>query len=153
MPDTEIDPVSDLEVGRFWRELVRAWAAGSGLGCVADRDGGSLSVAFELPDTDQPVTARFMATAELLVAFMTDGHVLKPDQLAVAAAASNAWNTEQLIPMLSVWDVRGPSPCLAGVCVLPLSCRMSQRDFAALGVTWADHARQMFTRCHRVFGL
>ncbi|MHA6762208.1 hypothetical protein [Streptacidiphilus sp. PAMC 29251] len=140
-----------LELGSHWRPLVTDWAARSHY--RSTEDAASVSLDFDLTGSDRRVTLRFMTTTSLLVAFMTDGHTLRPDQLALAAAASNAWNTEQLVPMLSVWDVRGPNPCLAGVCVLPLTCRMTRQEFGVLAEKWADHARQMFTRCHRVFQL
>ncbi|MEU0781870.1 hypothetical protein ABZ341_09810 [Streptomyces sp. NPDC006173] len=140
-----------LEIGTHWRQLTRNWVAGRKFHTVADPD--SVSMRFDLSETGRMVTVRFMTTKRLLVAFATDGHYLRQDQLAVAAAASNAWNTEQLNPMLSVWDVRGPRPCLAGVCDLPLTCRMTQADFDALANDWVERARQMFTRCHQVFAL
>ncbi|MFF0185519.1 hypothetical protein [Streptomyces sp. NPDC005244] len=140
-----------LEIGTHWRQLVRNWVAGRNYHTTADPD--SVSMGFDLSETGRTVTVRFMTTKRLLVAFATDGHCLRQDQLAVAAAASNAWNTEQLNPMLSVWDVRGPRPCLAGVCDLPLTCRMTQADFDALANDWVERARQMFTRCHQVFAL
>ncbi|MEW2162584.1 hypothetical protein AB0912_06240 [Streptomyces sp. NPDC007084] len=140
-----------LEIGAHWRELVRTWAAGRNVPALTDPD--SVSLRFDLVETGRTVTVRFMTTKRLLVAFATDGNALRQDQLAVAAAASNAWNTEQLNPMLSVWDVRGPRPCLAGVCDLPLSCRMTPADFDALANDWVERARQMFTRCHQVFAL
>ncbi len=140
------------EVGTHWRQLVENWA-GHSRARAATSDATSVTLEFAVPETGRVVTIRFMTTRELLVAFMTDGHVLREDQLALAAAAANAWNTEQLIPMLSVWDVRGPHPCLAGVCVLPLTSRMTPRDFDRLASDWAERARQMFTRCQEVFGL
>lgn len=130
---------------------MRNWGAGRNLHIVTDTD--SVSLQFDLEDTGRMLTVRFMTTKRLLVAFVTDGNYLRHDQLAVAAAASNAWNTEQLNPMLSVWDVRGPRPCLAGVCDLPLTCRVTQADFDALASDWVERARQMFTRCHEVFQL
>lgn len=139
------------EIGTYWRQLVRNWGAGRNLHIVTDTD--SVSLQFDLEDTGRMLTVRFMTTKRLLVAFVTDGNYLRHDQLAVAAAASNAWNTEQLNPMLSVWDVRGPRPCLAGVCDLPLTCRVTQADFDALASDWVERARQMFTRCHEVFQL
>lgn len=152
MADSEaVSAPTVLELGTHWRPLVKAWAFRNHY--RSEEDETSVSLDFDLPGSDLPVTVRFMTTTGLLVAFMTDGHILEPDQLALAAAASNAWNTEQLIPMLSVWDVRGPRPCLAGVCSLPLTCGMTQHEFGALAGKWADHARQMFTRCHRVFQL
>ncbi|MFF3614356.1 hypothetical protein [Streptomyces sp. NPDC002580] len=140
-----------LEIGVHWRRLVQNWVAGRNY--RAESDTVSVSMRFDLEETGRMVTVRFMTTKRLLVAFATDGHYLRRDQLAVAAAASNAWNTEQLHPMLSVWDVRGPRPCLAGVCDLPLTCRMTQTDFDALASDWVQRARQMFTRCHQVFEL
>ncbi|MFF3579744.1 hypothetical protein [Streptomyces mirabilis] len=140
-----------LEVGAHWRRLVQSWVARRNY--HTETDTVSVSLQFDLKATGRMVTVRFMTTKRLLVAFATDGHYLRQDQLAVAAAASNAWNTEQLNPMLSVWDVRGPRPCLAGVCDLPLTCRMTQTDFDALASDWVERARQMFTRCHQVFKL
>ncbi|MFI7402921.1 hypothetical protein ACIBW9_21035 [Streptomyces sp. NPDC049541] len=140
-----------LEIGTHWRQLVRNWGDGRNYRAAADTD--SVSLQFDLEETGRMLTVRFMTTKRLLVAFITDGHSLRHDQLAVAAAASNAWNTEQLNPMLSVWDVRGPRPCLAGVCDLPLSCRVTQADFDALASDWVERARQMFLRCHEVFKL
>lgn len=140
-----------LEIGTHWRQLVQKWGAGRNYRAVADTD--SVSLQFDLEETGRVLTVRFMTTKRLLVAFVTDGQFLRHDQLAVAAAASNAWNTEQLNPMLSVWDVRGPRPCLAGVCNLPLTCRVTQEDFDALAGDWMERARQMFTRCHQVFKL
>ncbi|MFD5631053.1 MULTISPECIES: hypothetical protein [unclassified Streptomyces] len=140
-----------LEIGTHWRRMVQSWVAGRNYHTMTDTV--SVSMQFDLQETGRMVTVRFMTTKRLLVAFATDGHYLRQDQLAVAAAASNAWNTEQLNPMLSVWDVRGPRPCLAGVCDLPLTCRMTQTDFDALASDWVERARQMFTRCHQVFKL
>ncbi|MEU5438045.1 hypothetical protein AB0G73_32395 [Streptomyces sp. NPDC020719] len=139
------------ELGFRWRTLVHRWAAGRSFHC--EEDTVSLSLRFDLTESGKSVTVRFMTTKRLLVAFMTDGRFLRGDQLATAAAAANAWNTEQLVPMLSVWDVRGPRPCIAGVCTLPLSCRMNQQEFDALASDWVEQARQMFTRCHQVFKL
>ncbi|MFF5365043.1 hypothetical protein ACFY4I_37535 [Streptomyces scabiei] len=139
------------DLGTHWRQLVQNWVARRNYHTVHDTV--SVSLRFDLQETGRIVTVRFMTTKRLLVAFATDGHFLRQDQLAIAAAASNAWNTEQLIPMLSVWDVRGPRPCLAGVCDLPLTCRITQADFDALAHDWVDRARQMFSRCHQVFKL
>lgn len=140
-----------FEIGAHWRLLVQNWVARRNYHTVTDTV--SVSLRFGLQETGRTVTVRFMTTKRLLVAFATDGNYLRHDQLAIAAAASNAWNTEQLNPMLSVWDVRGPRPCLAGVCDLPLTCRITQADFDALAGDWVDRARQMFLRCHQVFKL
>ncbi|KPH97490.1 hypothetical protein OK074_6518 [Actinobacteria bacterium OK074] len=146
-------PGRDREIGTQWRQLVRNWGAQGNHPTESDEDSDSVSLRIDLRETGRLVTVRFMTTKRLLVAFFTDGHYLRPDQLAIAAAASNAWNTEQLNPMLSVWDVRGPRPCLAGVCDLPLTCRITQADFNSLADDWVERARQMFTRCHQVFEL
>ncbi|PKT70063.1 hypothetical protein CW362_26525 [Streptomyces populi] len=140
-----------LEIGTHWRQLVQNWVTRRNFHTATDTV--SVSMRFDLEETGRMVTVRFMTTKRLLVAFATDGNFLRKDQLALAAAASNAWNTEQLRPMLSVWDVRGPRPCLAGVCDLPLTCRMTQTDFDALASDWVEQARQMFARCHQVFEL
>ncbi|MBE4738993.1 MULTISPECIES: hypothetical protein [Streptomyces] len=139
------------DLGTHWRQLVQNWVARRNYHTVHDTV--SVSLQFDLREAGRVVTLRFMTTKRLLVAFATDGNFLRQDQLAIAAAASNAWNTEQLNPMLSVWDVRGPRPCLAGVCDLPLTCRITQADFDALANDWVERARQMFSRCHQVFKL
>ncbi|WRZ48826.1 hypothetical protein OG622_18420 [Streptomyces sp. NBC_01314] len=140
-----------LDLGTHWRQLVQNWVARRNYHTVHDTV--SVSLRFDLHEAGRTVTVRFMTTKKLLVAFATDGKFLRQDQIAIAAAASNAWNTEQLNPMLSVWDVRGPRPCLAGVCDLPLTCRITQADFDVLANDWVDRARQMFSRCHQVFKL
>lgn len=141
----------ELEVKSHWRALVEGWMARAGHRPAKDAD--SVSMEFGLPEADRAVTVRFMTTTRLLVAFMTDGRFLRPDQLALAAAAANAWNTEQLVPMLSVWDVRGPNPCLAGTCSLPLQCRVTRSGFDELANDWSKRSGQMFLRCHQVFKL
>jgi hypothetical protein len=152
VPEPEaVPPGAELDLGTHWRWLVGDWVARNELRSRADGD--AVSVEFDIPGAERVLTVRFTNTRRLLVAFMTDDRFLRPDQLAVGAAAANAWNTEQLIPMLSVWDVRGPRPCLAGVCSLPLSCRMTRTDFAVLATDWTERSRQMFARCREVFGL
>jgi hypothetical protein len=151
VPEADADPGGALDLAAHWRSLVGDWVARGELRSRAD--GAAVSVEFEVPKAERVVTVRFMTTSRLLVAFMTDDRILRADQLAVAAAAANAWNTEQLVPMLSVWDVRGPRPCLAGVCSLPLGCRMTQPAFSALAADWTERARQMFVRCREVFDL
>lgn len=150
-PEASIPPGRDHDIGSSWRQLVHNWGARRNYHVESDID--SVSLQFDLEASGRMLTVRFMTTKRLLVAFVTDGNSLRKDQLAIAAAASNAWNTEQLNPMLSVWDVRGPRPCLAGVCDLPLTCRISQADFDVLASDWVERARQMFTRCHQVFQL
>ncbi|MFI0444545.1 hypothetical protein [Actinomadura sp. 6N118] len=140
-----------LEVGAHWQWMVENWATRNNLRATTETS--SISLEIDLQKADRVVTMRFTTASGLLVAFITDGRSLQGDQLALAAAAANAWNTEQLIPMLSVWDVRGPRPFLAGVCVLPLTSQMSQPVFDDLADHWLAQVRQMFTRCHQVFKL
>ena len=151
MPSYEAPPAEAVELGGNWRRLVEGWIAQRGLRTASDTS--TVSVDFDVPEAQRTVTVRFVATKTLLVAFMTDGRFLRPDQLALAAAAANAWNIEQLTPMLSVWDVRGPQPCLAGTCTLPLRCRLTATDFHAQAGDWLDQAGHMFTKCHQVFEL
>ncbi|MCF2532640.1 hypothetical protein [Yinghuangia soli] len=132
-----------------WRPMLDRWANRKSY--MATVETSSITLEFDIPKTDRMLITRFTTTKSLLVVFMTNGRTLKPDQLAVAAAAANAWNTEQLVPMLSVWDVRGPHPCIAGVCVLPLSCRLTQPDFDVLADEWVEHGRAMFARCRELF--
>ncbi|MFI6939581.1 hypothetical protein ACIBI4_09930 [Streptomyces sp. NPDC050418] len=150
-PRVRVDDGRELDLSTHWRKLVRLWCEKLGAEVTGDEE--ALSLDLDLPGSDRALTLRFTTTRRLLVAFMTDGRRLRADQLAVAAAAANAWNTEQLFPMLSVWDVRGPDPCIAGVCHLPLVGRMTPADFASTADDWTDQARQMFLRCHQVFRL
>lgn len=138
-------------LGAEWRVLLARWASRNQLRTTDDTV--SVTLEFDIPSTDRLLTVRFMTTSSLLVAFMTNGRTLRPEQLATAAAAANAWNTEQLVPMLSVWDVRGPHPCIAGTCTLPLAARLTQPDFDAMASRWVEHGRVMFTRCQELFRL
>ncbi len=151
MQGFEATTADAVELTSAWRHLAESWVAQRGL--RGGSDDTTVSVDFEVPEAERIVTVRFIATKTLLVAFMTDGRFLRPDQLALAAAAANAWNIEQLTPMLSVWDVRGPQPCLAGTATLPLRCRLTPAGFAAQAGDWIDQAGHMFTKCHQVFGL
>jgi hypothetical protein len=146
-------------LGSHWEELARGWAAhgpanGGARGAV--RDGASRALAIDIPGQggqDSAVTVRLTATARLLVAFMTNGRPLAPGQLATAAAAASAWNTKHLVPMLSLWDVGGRQPCLAGVCSLPLVCRVTPAEFGDLADEWVAGATRMFGWCRREFAL
>ncbi|WTW94899.1 hypothetical protein OG216_16615 [Streptomycetaceae bacterium NBC_01309] len=151
MPDVEHSRPQVHMLGSDWRVLLDRWAVRHQLRTSADTV--SVTLEFDIPSTERLLTVRFMTTSSLLVAFMTNGRTLRHDQLATAAAAANAWNTEQLVPMLSVWDVRGPHPCIAGTCTVPLTCRLTQPDFDALATRWVEHGRVMFTRCQELFRL
>lgn len=142
-----------LEIGAHWRDLVLGWTQRTGLSPEDQRS--AISVRVDQPATGRELTMRFTTTSStrLFVSFMSDGRSLRRDELAVAAAAANAWNTEQLVPMLSVWDVRGPQPCLAGVCVLPLGSRLTRAEFESLADDWRRRATLMFARCHEAFNL
>ncbi|MFC4501672.1 MULTISPECIES: hypothetical protein [Streptomyces] len=133
-----------------WNGLVNRWATGIGVPAHDAATHITLSVS-RRPAADR-LQVHLTTSRRFLVAFMTTGRGLAPGELARAAAA-NAWNIEQLIPTLSVWNVRGDRPHLGGVCTLPLSCRMTQPDFDATASGWVDQAATMFTRCREVFSL
>ncbi|MGP3966952.1 hypothetical protein [Streptomyces sp. 6N223] len=135
-----------------WQELARGWAAGGRAGGTV-RDAAPQALAIDIPGSDIAVTVRLTATTRLLVAFMTNGRLLAPDQLATAAAAASAWNTKHLVPMLSLWDVGGRQPCIAGICSLPLVCRVTPGEFGALADEWVAGAHRMFGWCRGEFAL
>jgi hypothetical protein len=135
-------------IDAHWRDLIIGWAAGRGLPVSSDTSSISLE-----GGPAAPVDALFTTSSRYLVAYLTNGRVLEPGELARAAAIANAWNIEQLVPMLSVWNVRGTRPHLAGVCNLPLASRLSRPEFDAVASLWIDRAEKMFARCHEVFGL
>ncbi|WP_217554402.1 hypothetical protein [Streptomyces sp. GbtcB6] len=135
-----------------WNRLVKRWAAGTGLAVHDEATHVSLSVA-RRPAVAEDLHVYLTTSSRFLVAFITNGRTLGPGELARAAAAANAWNIEQLMPTLSVWNVRGRQPHLAGVCTLPLLCRMTQPDFDDTASSWVDQASTMFARCREVFRL
>ncbi|WP_251092220.1 hypothetical protein [Streptomyces sp. Caat 7-52] len=91
---------------------------------------------------------------ELLLVLVTDDRYLPEDRIALAAAAANAWNVDRLAPMLAVCNLGGGQPpYLSGIRTLPLVCALSQQAFDALADRWLDEARDLFTWCHREFGL
>jgi hypothetical protein len=144
-------PGAQFDVAVHWRMLVAEWAERRQT--RAEAGGDSISLEVGATETGRGVTVRFTTTSRLLVAFMTDSRILRGGELATAAAAANAWNVEQLVPMLSVWEARGPEPRLAGVSVLPLVCTIRRDDFDALVTSWVERAHHMFLRCHQLFGL
>lgn len=135
-----------------WNRLANRWASGSGMAVRDESTHMTLSVT-RTPAGPDDLEVHLTTSRRFLVAFMTNGRSLAPGELARGAAAANAWNTEQLTPTLSVWNVRGARPHLGGVCTLPLSCRMSQQDFDAIASGWVDQAVTMFARCREVFRL
>ncbi|MFI7498164.1 hypothetical protein ACIBVL_06530 [Streptomyces sp. NPDC049687] len=135
-----------------WNGLVNRWATGIGAPVHDASTHITLSVPPRPAGADH-LQVHLTTSRRFLVAFMTTGRSLAPGELARAAAAANAWNIQQLIPTLSVWNVRGSEPHLGGVCTLPLSCRMTQRDFDATASGWVDQAATMFARCREVFSL
>lgn len=146
----------DAEHPRFapeshWRRLVTEWAEQQCLEAQFRDSSISLDVATGRDGT--LTTVQFTVSSRLLVAFLTNGRTLSPGELAKAAAVANTWNTRELVPMLSVWNVRNEQPHLAGVCNLPLAYRISQRDFDEVASSWIDQAQKMFTWCDELFGL
>ena len=135
-----------------WSRLVKQWATTAGLPVHDEDTHVSLDVTRRQAAADD-LHVHLTTSSRFLVAFITNGRTLGPGELARAAAAANAWNIEQLMPTLSVWNVRGKQPHLAGVCTLPLLCRMSQHDFDATASGWIDQATTMFARCREVFRL
>ena len=134
-----------------WRSMATGWAEQRGLRVRAEAS--SISVDIGPGTADAPLTMQFTTSSRYLVVFTTNGRTLKSDELARAAAVAHAWNTEQLVPVLSVWNLRGERPHLAGVCNLPLACRLSQPDCAAVVTSWAEQTEKMFTACQGLFGL
>jgi hypothetical protein len=134
-----------------WRSMATGWAEQRGL--RVRTEASSLSVDFGAGEPDTPLTMQFTTSSRYLVVFTTNSRNLKSDELARGAAVANAWNTEQLVPVLSVWNLRGERPHLAGVCNLPLACRLSPPDFAAVVTSWAEQAEKMFAACQGLFGL
>ncbi|MEU0060974.1 hypothetical protein [Streptomyces sp. NPDC006334] len=135
-----------------WSRLAAGWASASGMDVREEPTHMTLSMTHRPAGADE-LEVRLTTSRRFLVAFMTNGRGLAPGELARGAAAANAWNTEQLTPTLSVWNVRGTRPHLGGVCTLPLSCRLSQEDFDAVASGWIDQAVTMFARCREVFRL
>jgi hypothetical protein len=136
-----------LALASHWQELVHGWAGSQVQGAPAQ------ALTVDVPGTDNGVTVRLTATTRLLVAFMTNGRLVAPTQLATAAAAASAWNTKHLVPMLSLWDVGGQQPCIAGVASLPLVCRVTPQEFGTLADEWIAGANRMFAWCQREFAL
>lgn len=128
-----------------WRDLAYDWAIRRRPGDQVERTG--TWVRLDVPGGGTTVTVRFTTTTRLLVAFMTHGRLLSGDQLATAAAAAAAWNSKHLFPMLSLWDVRGREPRVAGVCVVPLMCRMTVGEFDVLADEWVAAGHDMFRQC------
>ncbi|WP_426567625.1 hypothetical protein [Streptomyces canus] len=152
-----MDPDRGLAATHFlldteWNRLVNRWASGIGLTVRDESTHMTLGVTRHPADAEA-LELHLTTSRRFLVAFMTNGRSLAPGELARGAAAANAWNTEQLTPTLSVWNVRGTRPHLGGVCTLPLSCRMTQGDFDAIASGWVDQAATMFARCREVFSL
>ena len=153
MPGPDLPSPDGLSLSDQWQRLVSTWAARHDLPLEADA--GSVSVRFDHPEARRKVTLVFTtARKELLLVLITDDRYLTHDQIALAAAAANAWNVERLAPMLSVCNLGGGGPAyLSGIRTLPLACALSRPTFHAMADRWLEEARELFTWCHREFRL
>ncbi|MVO88059.1 hypothetical protein GPA10_25705 [Streptomyces sp. p1417] len=150
----EAAPEEPLELRAHWRRLVNGWAARQRRPYEADAS--SVALDLELPEAERKIRLAFRTTSnDMLLVLATDDRYLKEDQLALAAAAANAWNIERLAPMLSVCDLDDTeqSPYLMGIRTLPLACWAPQNSFRAMADQWLRESRDLFTWCHRNFRL
>ncbi|GHH81199.1 hypothetical protein [Streptomyces capitiformicae] len=138
-----------VELAAHWRRLVNDWVMRQHRPYEADAS--SVGVEFELPEAERRIQLGFTTTnTEMLLVMATDDRYLKPDQLAVAAAAANAWNIERLAPVMSICNLAGEQPpYLMGFSTLPLTCRITRSAFRAMADRWLKDARSLFTWCHR----
>lgn len=133
-----------------WRLLVADWAQQHGY--RADLTGSGVSLKF--PDRPGGLSsAHFGTSKRCLVAYLMHSKVLSHHNLAQAAAVANAWNTMELVPMLSVRNLHSDQPRLVGVCTLPLTWQALQQDFNQTVSSWIHEAQRMFVWCDEKFGL
>ncbi|MBT2398188.1 hypothetical protein [Streptomyces sp. ISL-100] len=153
MPGPDIPSPDGLPLSDQWQRLVSTWVSRHDLPFEADA--GSVTVGFDHPEARRKITLAFTTTRnQLLLVLVTDDRYLAEDQLALAAAAANAWNVERLAPMLAVCGLGGARPAyLSGIRTLPLACGLSRSAFHAMADQWLDEARELFTWCHREFRL
>ncbi|MEV6397163.1 hypothetical protein AB0M39_20705 [Streptomyces sp. NPDC051907] len=153
MPTPDQSRQNGLALSSDWRRLVGKWASGHHRPFEADT--ASLTVDVAHPAAQRDITLTFTTTSNgLLLLLATDDRYLADDQIALAAAAANAWNVERLVPMLSVCNLGGTArPYLAGVRTMPLACEMTQPAFQTMADQWVEDARALFTWCHKECGL
>lgn len=145
------DPSAEqvFELTLHWRRLVNDWVTRQRRPFEADAS--SVELEFEHPEAERLIRLGFTTTStEMLLVMVTDDRYLKDDQLALAAAAANAWNIEQLAPTLSICNLAGDQPpYLMGFRTLPLACRVTRPAFRAMADQWLVDSRALFTWCHR----
>ncbi|MFF4233448.1 hypothetical protein [Streptomyces sp. NPDC001820] len=153
MPGPDIPSPDGLALSDQWHRLVSTWV--SRHDAAFEADAGSVTVGFDLPEARRKITLAFTTTRnELLLVLVTDDRYLAEDQIALAAAAANAWNVERLAPMLAVCNLGADRPAyLSGIRTLPLACALSRSAFHMMADQWLDEARELFTWCHREFRL
>lgn len=150
MPSTDDAARDALELGTHWRRLVNEWVTRQH--CPYDVDGTSVAIEFGHPEAERKIQMLFTTTSnDMLLVMVTDDRYLEDGQLAVAAAAANAWNIEHYTPTLSVYNLVGEHPpYLLGFRVLPLACRLPSITFHTMADQWLRESRALFTWCHRV---
>lgn len=135
-----------MPLAAHWRQLVCSWA--SGHLWPYEADASYVTIERDAPEAEWKIRLTVTTTGnDLLIVLMTDDRFLKGDQLALAAAAANAWNTDRLVPMLTVFNLTTPHPYLAGIRTLPLTCAIPEADFRKAADRWVTEARQLFAWC------
>ncbi|WP_266872693.1 hypothetical protein [Streptomyces sp. NBC_01381] len=133
-----------------WRQLVNDWVTRQRR--PYEVDASSVSLELEHPEAERKIRLVFTVTSnDMLLVMVTDDRYLTEDQLALAAAAANAWNIEQLAPMLSVCNLDSSEqpPYLMGIQTLPLACWATRSSFRTMADQWLHASRGLFTWCHR----
>lgn len=147
-------PEQPLELRVHWRRLVNGWMTRQRRPYEADAS--SVGLELEHPEAERKVRLTFRITSnDMLLVTATDDRYLTEDQLALAAAAANAWNIERLAPTLSVYDLDSTDqqPYLMGTRTLPLACWATQNAFRGMADQWLQESRDLFLWCHRNFRL
>ncbi|MDN3025890.1 hypothetical protein [Streptomyces sp. S.PB5] len=149
MSGTDLPVTEPLELAVHWRKLVNDWVRLQRR--TYEADASSVGLEFDHPEAERKIQLAFTTTDNgMLLIMATDDRYLKEEQLAVAAAAANAWNIEQLAPTLSICNLDAEQPpYLVGFHTLPLACRVTQSTFRTMADQWLTASRSLFTWCHR----
>ncbi|MEU2851829.1 hypothetical protein ACFZB6_24875 [Streptomyces syringium] len=146
MPAPDTTSEAPMPLAAHWRQLVCSWA--SGHRWPYEADAFSVTIERDAPEAAWKIRLTVTTTGNgLLIVLMTDDRFLKGDQLALAAAAANAWNTHRLVPMLTVFNLTTARPYLAGIRTLPLTCAIPRADFHTAADRWVTEARELFAWC------
>lgn len=153
MPVPDLATENGLALSGQWRRLVGKWASRHHRPFEADT--ASVTLDFDHPQAQRDIRLTFTTTSNgLLLLLVTDDRYLADDQIALAAAAANAWNIERLVPMLAVCNLGGTHPpYLTGIRTLPLACGLTQSAFHTMADQWLEDARGLFSWCHEEFRL